>query len=112
MILLRKSIPILVGKFSNILSRSAPFIAKNNHKLAPILDESFLAETRAKEGEIYDLFESKNYSKAIKLIMEIADNTNKYISSKATSSKNPDHWKSSWLRISEIASARQFRAEG
>ena len=72
----------LVGKFSNILSRSAPFIAKNNHKLAPILDESFLAETRAKEGEIYDLFESKNYSKAIKLIMEIADNTNKYINEK------------------------------
>ena len=71
-----------MGKFSNILSRSAPFIAKNNHRLAAILDESFITEARANEEEICDLFESKSYSKAIKLIMEIADNTNKYINEK------------------------------
>ena len=72
----------LVGKFSNIFSRSASFIAKNNNKLAPVLDESYLEESRASEQKIYDLFESKNYSKAVKLIMEIADNTNKYINGK------------------------------
>ena len=72
----------LVGKFSNIFSRSAPFIAKNNNRLSSTLDSSFLDESRANEQQIYDLFESKNYSKAIKLIMEIADNTNKYINEK------------------------------
>ena len=72
----------LVGKFSNIFSRSAPFIAKNNNKLAQRLDESYLDGSRCNEQKIYDLFESKNYSKAIKLIMEIADNTNKYINEK------------------------------
>ena len=51
----------LVGKFSNIFSRSASFIAKNNNKLAPVLDESYLEESRASEQKIYDLFESKNY---------------------------------------------------
>ena len=72
----------LVGKFSNIFSRSAPFIAKNNNRLSSTLDSSFLDKSKANEQEIYDLFESKNYSKAIKLIMEIADNTNKYINEK------------------------------
>ena len=72
----------LVGKFSNIFSRTAPFIAKNNNKLAQTLDESYLDGSRSNEQKIYDLFESKNYSKAIKLIMEIADNTNKYINEK------------------------------
>ena len=72
----------LVGKFSNIFSRTAPFIAKNNNKLAQTLDESYLDGSRSNEQKIYDLFESKNYSKAIKLIMDIADNTNKYINEK------------------------------
>ena len=72
----------LVGKFSNIFSRSAPFITKNNNNLSGTLDEVYLLDSRASEQEICDLFESKSYAKAIKLIMEVADNTNKYINEK------------------------------
>jgi len=72
----------LVGKFSNIFSRSAPFIAKNSNNLSDTLDEAYLTNSRASEQEIYALFESKSYSKAIKLIMEVADDTNKYINEK------------------------------
>lgn len=69
----------LVGKFSNIFSRSAPFIAKNNNKLAPSLDKSHLNKSSVLFENVYDLYSAKEFSKAIKLIMEIADNTNKYI---------------------------------
>ena len=72
----------LVGKFSNIFSRCAPFIAKNSNNLSDTLDEAYLTNSRASEQEIYALFESKSYSKAIKLIMEVADDTNKYINEK------------------------------
>ena len=72
----------LVGKFSNIFSRSAPFVAKNDNNLSDVLDEAYLENSRSSEKEIYALFESKSYSKAIKLIMEVADDTNKYINEK------------------------------
>ena len=72
----------LVGKFSNIFSRSAPFVAKNDNNLSDVLDEAYLENSRSSEQEIYALFESKSYSKAIKLIMEVADDTNKYINEK------------------------------
>ena len=73
----------LVGKFSNIYSRSAPFIAKNNNKLAPSLDKSHLNKSSALIDDVYELYNAKEFSKAIKLIMEIADNTNKYINENA-----------------------------
>ncbi len=72
----------LVGKFSNIFSRSAPFVAKNDNNLSDVLDAAYLENSRSSEQEIYALFESKSYSKAIKLIMEVADDTNKYINEK------------------------------
>jgi len=72
----------LVGKFSNIFSRSAPFVAKNDNNLSDVLDEAYLENSRSSEQEIYALFESKSYSKAIKLIMEVANDTNKYINEK------------------------------
>ena len=69
----------LVGKFSNILSRSAPFVLKNHNILALSVDEIHLNDARKFESEICIHLEAKDYSKALKLIMEIADNTNKYI---------------------------------
>jgi len=69
----------LVGKFANIFSRSAPFIAKNGNTLALTIDEAHLQQSRIQEAQIYEHLEAKDYSKALKLIMEIADNTNKYI---------------------------------
>ena len=73
----------LVGKFSNIYSRSAPFIAKNNNKLAHALDETYLKKASAVTNDVYELYNAKEFSKAIRLIMKIADNTNKYINENA-----------------------------
>ena len=73
----------LVGKFSNIFSRSAPFIAKNSNYLSENVHKEHLANSKKCIPEILQHFEEKEFSKAIKLIMEIADDTNKYINENA-----------------------------
>ena len=73
----------LVGKFSNIFSRSAPFIAKNSNFLSENVHKEHLANSKKSIPEILKHFEEKEFSKAIKLIMEIADDTNKYINENA-----------------------------
>ena len=73
----------LVGKFSNIFSRSAPFIAKNSNYLSESVHKEHLANSKKSIPEILQHFEEKEFSKAIKLIMEIADDTNKYINENA-----------------------------
>ncbi len=73
----------LVGKFSNIFSRSAPFIAKNSNYLSENVHKERLANSKKSIPEILKHFEEKEFSKAIKLIMEIADDTNKYINENA-----------------------------
>lgn len=73
----------LVGKFSNIFSRSAPFIAKNSYYLSENVHKEHLANSKKSISEILKHFEEKEFSKAIKLIMEIADDTNKYINENA-----------------------------
>jgi methionyl-tRNA synthetase len=72
----------LVGKFSNIFSRSAPFIAKNNNRLASEFDSEHVASSLKNTKEILLMFETKEFSKATKLIMEMADDTNRYINEK------------------------------
>ena len=69
----------LVGKFSNIFSRSAPFISKNNNYLSKEIHRDHLAKSNKNIKKILQNYEDKEFSKAIKLIMEIADDTNKYI---------------------------------
>ena len=69
----------LVGKFSNIFSRSAPFISKNNNYLSKEIHRDHLAKSNNNIEKILQNYEDKEFSKAIKLIMEIADDTNKYI---------------------------------
>ena len=69
----------LVGKFSNIFSRCAPFIAKNFNRLGVNVNHDHLNQSSDLSNKILELFEAKEFSKAIKLIMEIADNTNKFI---------------------------------
>ena len=73
----------LVGKFSNIFSRSASFIAKNSNYLSENVHKEHLANSKKSIPEILQHFEEKEFSKAIKLIMEIADDTNKYINENA-----------------------------
>ena len=69
----------LIGKFSNIFSRSAPFISKNNNRLSSKIDKEVLAKSLHSLDMIFDHYEAKEFSKAVKLIMEIADDTNRYI---------------------------------
>ena len=69
----------LVGKFSNIFSRSAPFISKNNNYLSKEIHRDHLVKSNKNIKKILQNYEDKEFSKAIKLIMEIADDTNKYI---------------------------------
>ena len=69
----------LVGKFSNIFSRSAPFISKNNNRLSNSINEEHLSACMKDIDKILNYYENKEFSKAVKLIMQIADNTNKFI---------------------------------
>ena len=73
----------LVGKFSNIFSRSAPFISKNDNRLSEAVHQAHLLQCNKNIEKILQHFENKEFSKAIKLIMEIADDTNKYINEHA-----------------------------
>ena len=69
----------LVGKYLNIASRCSSFIEKNSNELSDTFDNDLLEEAIKKKENIKECFESRNYSKAIRLIMDIADLTNKYI---------------------------------
>ena len=71
----------LVGKVVNIASRCAGFIAKGfDGMLSKQLDdEELIAEMLASKTEITELFERREYGKAIRLIMEQADKANQYI---------------------------------
>lgn len=71
----------LVGKLVNIASRCAGFINKRfDHRLADSLenDELFRQLTDHKE-KISRLYENRQYSQAIRLIMSLADIANQYI---------------------------------
>ena len=71
----------LVGKVVNIASRCAGFINKGfDGELSAELDDAELIETLQAAGEtIATLFESREYSKAVRQIMALADTANQYI---------------------------------
>ena len=72
----------LVGKYLNIASRCASFLKKNKNNLSDSIDDDFLKTLTDQKETIIDLFEDRNYSKVIRLIMELADSVNKYINNK------------------------------
>jgi methionyl-tRNA synthetase len=74
----------LVGKLVNIASRCAGFIGKRfDGKLTSELPEPALfAEFSAASEDIAAHFEKREYSKAIRLIMGLADQANRYIDGK------------------------------
>jgi methionyl-tRNA synthetase len=74
----------LVGKVVNIASRCAGFIGKGfDGYLAQTPDNpELLAEIQAAKNEVGDYFEAREYSKAIRLIMSLADKANQYINDK------------------------------
>ncbi|NRR33968.1 methionine--tRNA ligase [Oxalobacteraceae bacterium] len=79
----------LIGKYVNIASRCAGFIAKKfDGKLATTLSEGAqgwikraltTAEGNERQASIAALFEAREFGKALREIMEIADITNQYV---------------------------------
>ena len=75
----------LVHKILHLASRNASFIAKRiEGKFADNLeDEALFAEFVAQSEQVAAHFEAREYNKAIRLIMDLADRANKYVDDKA-----------------------------
>ena len=80
----------LVGKYLNIASRSASFLKKNNNILSTNIDNNILDNLASKKDEIVSLYESREYSKLVRIIMDLADDVNKYINEQTPWKKEMD----------------------
>jgi len=73
----------LVGKYINIASRATGFITKKfEGKLAmqwALSSDPFLAELRDAGNTIANLYEAREYGKALRLVMDQADKVNAYV---------------------------------
>jgi methionyl-tRNA synthetase len=71
----------LVGKFINIASRTAGFIHKNfDGKLADgVANLELIGDFQAAAGTIAAHYEARDYSKALREIMALADRANQYV---------------------------------
>ena len=73
----------LIGKYINIASRAAGFIAKKfDGRLSmgwATGDDPFLAGLRAAGTEVAALYEAREYGKALRVVMEQADAVNAYV---------------------------------
>jgi len=91
----------LVGKLVNIASRCAGFIGKRfDGKLTDALPEPALFAEFANASEtIADHYEKREYSKAMRIIMSLADTANRYIDAKKP-----------WLMIKDEAQLNDVQA--
>ena len=80
----------LVGKYLNIASRSASFLKKNNNILSTNIDNNILDNLASKKDEVVSLYESREYSKLVRIIMDLADDVNKYINEQTPWKKEMD----------------------
>ena len=80
----------LVGKYLNIASRSASFLKKNNNILSTNIDNNILDNLASKKDEVISLYESREYSKLVRIIMDLADDVNKYINEQTPWKKEID----------------------
>jgi methionyl-tRNA synthetase len=76
----------LIGKYVNIASRCAPFIARHfKGELArgPAVERlaQGLGETRNAGAQIHDAYEAREFGKAIRIAMSAADQVNQYFDS-------------------------------
>ncbi|WP_085216298.1 methionine--tRNA ligase [Methylomagnum ishizawai] len=72
----------LVGKYVNIASRAANFITKRFHGAVKITDrysDPILQTVENESDKIASFYENREYGKAIRLIMELADSINAYV---------------------------------
>ena len=80
----------LVGKYLNIASRSASFLKKNKNNLSDDINVKIINSLLNKKDEIINLYEKREYSKVIRLIMDLADYVNKYINEETPWKKDGD----------------------
>jgi methionyl-tRNA synthetase len=74
----------LVGKVVNIASRTAKFIQKSGGVLSPTIENPELWQTFVEANEtIANLYEAREFAKAMREIMNLADAANEYIAAKA-----------------------------
>jgi methionyl-tRNA synthetase len=70
----------LVGKYVNIASRCAVFLnRKFGGKLAAPEDHSLLPQFKEKAAEIAELYEQREFGKALREVMALADLANQYV---------------------------------
>lgn len=73
----------LIGKYINIASRAAGFITKKFDSKVSMAwatqDDTFLSELRGAADELAALYEARDYGKALRLVMELADRVNAYV---------------------------------
>ena len=80
----------LVGKYLNIASRSASFLKKNNNLSSKNINVDILSNLILKKNEVISLYETKEYSKLVRVIMNLADDVNKYINDQTPWKKDID----------------------
>src|SRR5699024_7577870 len=70
----------LVGKVVNIASRTANFVRRDNGNIlsAEFDNPTLVAEAQAAAASVADAYEKREYGRAMRLIMAIADNANQY----------------------------------
>ncbi len=74
----------LVGKLVNLASRTAGFITKRfDGKLAKVADNSLAESFIAKQEQIAEFYETREYGKAMREIMALADIANGYVADAA-----------------------------
>jgi methionyl-tRNA synthetase len=77
----------LIGKYVNIASRCAGFIVKKfDGKLSVEQDDeasSLVGSVFSATGEVASLYEQREFGKAVRKIMELADQANQYVDRKA-----------------------------
>ena len=70
----------LVGKYVNIAARASGFIAKRfEGRLKNVADSALLAKLTAQSEAIAECYESREYAKALRDIMALADIVNEYV---------------------------------
>ncbi|HEZ0706951.1 methionine--tRNA ligase [Neisseria meningitidis] len=70
----------LVGKYVNIAARASGFIAKRfEGRLKDVADSALLAKLTAQSEAIAECYESREYAKALRDIMALADAVNEYV---------------------------------
>ena len=80
----------LVGKYLNIASRTSSFLKKNDNKLSKNIDKDLIKTLTDEKVNVINLYENRKYSQLVRLIMELADNVNKYINNETPWKKDLD----------------------